>query len=130
MSLSLKQRQTLQRLIEARSRALAEELRSDAERAREETYGALAGPVTDEADAAVADLLSDIDNAELSRDLAELRALEAANARLANGTYGRCVDCDADIGFARLKAQPGALRCVDCQRVHEKTYSHAQEAKL
>jgi RNA polymerase-binding transcription factor DksA len=130
MSLTQKQLETLQGLIEARSRALADELRGDAERAREETYGALAGPVTDNGDAAVADLLSDIDNAELSRDLAELRALEAAKARLAEGSYGRCADCEADIGFARLKAQPGALRCVDCQRVHEKTFAHAQEAKL
>jgi len=130
MSLSKKQLDTLQGLIEARSRALADELRGDADRAREETYGALAGPVTDDGDAAVADLLSDLDQAELSRDLTELRALEAARLRLADGSYGRCEDCDADIGFARLKVQPGALRCIDCQRVHEKTFAHPQETKL
>ncbi len=130
MPLSTQQLDTLRRLVDARSRALADELRGDAARAREETFGELAGPVTDEADAAVADLLSDLDNAELSRDLAELRQLEAARVRLAEGSYGTCTDCDAEIDYARLSAQPGAARCIDCQRVHEKTFAHAQEAKL
>lgn len=130
MTLSSKQLEILRRQIDARRRALVEELRGDADRAREETFGALAGPVADEGDASVADLLADLDNAELSRDLAELRDLEAARARLADGRYGSCADCEADIGFERLSAQPAASRCIDCQRVHEKTFAHAQEAKL
>ena len=130
MTLTSQQMQTLRRSIAARMRALADELRGDAERAREESYGALAGPVTDEADASVADMLSDLDNAELSRDLAELRGLEAARSRMAAGSYGACADCGEDIPFARLSAEPGALRCIACQRVHEKTYAHAGEPKL
>lgn len=116
--------------IERRRLALVEELRGDAARAREESYGALAGPVTDTADQAVADLLSDLDNAELSRDLVELRALEAARGRLAQGNYGVCADCGDDIPFERLSAEPAALRCVACQRVHEKTFAGPREPKL
>ena len=54
----------------------------NAARAREETFGELAGPVTDPGDRAVADLLSDLDHAEVSRDVAELRAIDAANPQL------------------------------------------------
>ena len=130
MALSSKQLETLRSAIDKRCAALAEELRGDAARSREETFGALAGPVTDPADEAVADLLSDLDNAELSRDLAELRALEEARARLATGAFGTCPDCGDEIPFGRLSAQPAALRCIDCQRLHEKTFAHEDSPKL
>lgn len=130
MTLSNEQRETLRSVIEKRCAALADELRGDAERLREETFGALAGPVTDPADEAVADLLSDLDNAELSRDLAELRALEAARSRLATEAFGVCPDCSGEIPFGRLSVQPAALRCIDCQRLHEKTFAHEDSPKL
>jgi DnaK suppressor protein len=130
MGLSKKQLELQGHAIESRRLALAEELRGDAARSREESYGALAGPVTDTADEAVADLLADLDNAELSRDLAELRALEAARERLAQGGYGVCAKCGDDIPFQRLSAEPAALRCIACQRVHEKTFAHPREPKL
>lgn len=130
MALTKQQLQTVRRAIDARHRALAEELRGDAARSREETFGAIAGTVTDTADESVADLLSDLNNAELSRDLAGLSALEEARSRLAKGVFGVCADCDVDIPFERLSAQPTALRCIDCQRVHEKTFAHPNEPKL
>jgi len=130
MPLTTEQRETLRRAIENRCAALAEELRGDAERSREETFSALAGPVTDPADEAAADLLSDLDNAELSRDLVDLRALEQARARLPTEAFGICPDCGAEIPFARLSVQPAALRCIDCQRLHEKTYAHSENPKL
>ena len=130
MGLSQQQLETLRSAIERRRGALVEELRRDAARAREESYGALAGPVTDTADEAVADLLADLDNAELSRDLGELRALEAARERLAQGAYGTCAHCGGEIAFERLSAEPAALRCIACQRVHEKTFARAREPRL
>ena len=130
MSLSTEQLETVRRAIETRCTALAEELRDDSARTREVTFGALAGPVTDTADEAMADLLADMYNAELSRDLAELRALEAARTRLTQGEYGLCADCGADIAFERLSVQPAALRCVDCQSRHERTFAHPEEPKL
>ena len=59
----------------------------------------------------------------MGRDLSELRALEAARARLADGSYGICAECAAAIW---RRAPACALpRCasVDCQRVHEKTFA-------
>jgi len=89
---------------------LAVESRGDAERSSKETFAALAGPVPDTGDAAVADLISDIDHAELARDMAELREVEAALARLAAGRYGLCSDCNDEIPAERLRVQPVALR--------------------
>jgi len=130
MTLSSQQLETLRAAIERRCSALADELRGDAARSREETFGALAGPVTDPADESVAALLSDLDNAELSRDLAELRALEEARSRLATDEFGMCPDCGGEIPFGRLSVQPAALRCIDCQRLHEKTFAHEHHPKL
>ena len=92
------QRNELRRSLERRRETLLEELKRDAARARDERFIELAGTVTDRGDESVADLLADLDEAELTRDLAELRDIEAA------------------------RAEPAAARCVECQRRHEKTY--------
>jgi RNA polymerase-binding protein DksA len=120
----------LQRIMKERHQSLLTEIRGEVARSRDETYGDIAGPVPDTGDEAVADLLSDLDNAEVSRDLQELRELEAAQTRIAGGTYGGCAKCGATIAFERLRAYPVAIRCIDCQRVHEKTYAHASEPTL
>jgi len=39
--------------------------------------------------------------------------------RLANGEYGRCLECDEEIGETRLEALPWALLCRDCQEQRE-----------
>jgi DnaK suppressor protein len=57
-----------------------------------------------------------------TRDLANaLRAVEAAQARLAAGAYGRCVDCGQPIPAARLEARPTAERCIRCEERRERT---------
>ncbi len=50
-----------------------------------------------------------------------LREVDEALARLAAGSYGRCVDCGARIPEARLEARPQAARCIDCQRRVERS---------
>ena len=52
-------------------------------------------------------------------ELRELARISQALARLSNGKYGLCTDCGADIPFERLKAEPWAQRCVDCEAAHE-----------
>ena len=61
---------------------------------------------------------------EQQRDLAlrdrneqQLVAVEAALARLDDGTYGRCVRCGHPIAPERLDALPWAAHCIDCQRI-------------
>ncbi len=43
-----------------------------------------------------------------------LTQIDAAMARLAEGSYGRCEDCGQLIGAARLAARPVATRCIGC----------------
>ena len=130
MALTPQQVKELRHRVLERRRQLAAEIRGDAERARGETYRELAGETHDSAEESVADLLADLDQAEMTRDLAELRDLEAARLRLAAGTYGTCVDCKGEIGYERLRANPAALRCVRCQALHEKTYAGTGAPKL
>lgn len=49
------------------------------------------------------------------REAAELLAIERALQRIADGSYGLCLQCGVRIPTARLHAQPTAERCVDCQ---------------
>ncbi|HZM35744.1 MAG TPA: TraR/DksA C4-type zinc finger protein [Burkholderiales bacterium] len=93
MPLTASQKERLARAIEARHRALEYEIRGDPP-----------------------------GEPETTRDVRELRALEAAQRRLAEGSYGICVDCGSDVGYERLAAEPDAARCIECQRRHEKTY--------
>jgi len=112
----------LRGLIDQRRNALLAELREDAARAREQPYSEHAGPAPDTGDESVASLFADLEQADVSRDLDEFRGLETARERIAGGEYGICVDCGGDIAFERLKATPSALRCIDCQSRHEKTF--------
>jgi DnaK suppressor protein len=53
----------------------------------------------------------------LARDLGQV---DEALERLANGTYGVCVDCGQRIAPERLAALPQAARCITCQRRSER----------
>jgi DnaK suppressor protein len=44
-----------------------------------------------------------------------LTRIEAALRRHGSEEYGLCVGCEEEIGYARLKAQPEAPFCIDCQ---------------
>ena len=46
--------------------------------------------------------------------LVEINRIQAALARMENGTYGICGECGADISEKRLKAVPYAAKCIDC----------------
>ena len=53
---------------------------------------------------------------------AELVAIDAALKRVADGSYGLCIQCGASIATARLHANPTALRCINCQADEEKLH--------
>lgn len=44
-----------------------------------------------------------------------LDEVDAALARVADGTYGTCADCGKDIGAARLEFRPESILCVECK---------------
>ena len=49
------------------------------------------------------------------RDRRVLADIDAAEARLATGTFGVCEMCTRPIPFARLRALPTARLCVSCE---------------
>jgi len=122
--LTREQTRTLQATLRARLAALRDLihehlLKSDEDRAR-----LLADRVRDEEDESVADLIVDLDLAEIDHDIEELRDVEAALERIREDAYGVCVGCRGAIPYERLAAYPTAKRCIRCQTVHEKTYAH------
>ena len=50
--------------------------------------------------------------------LRELRAIDAALARIEAGDYGICRICGGDISEARLTAVPTTTECKDCAQAH------------
>lgn len=75
-------------------------------------------------DWAQADAERDLTVALQERELQELNDIDAALSRLADGSYGACSDCGADIPEARLQANPLALRCIACQTRNENAHGH------
>ena len=111
--------------LEARLRAEQARLRAEiAQRLRGQDDPQAAGlasrpPETGD-DWAAADTLAEQDVALVSRELAELRQVEQALDRLAEGRYGACMTCSRPIPLPRLLAYPSATRCVACQSAQEK----------
>jgi DnaK suppressor protein len=83
---------------------------------------ALRNRLEDTNDWAVADEMAALDIAQVSRDVRELADVEAALARIADGSYGVCVDCGVPIPAARLAVNPSARRCIACQQKFEKDH--------
>jgi DnaK suppressor protein len=102
---------------------LRDETRAALPRSDNESYADIAGRVGDIGDQSLADLLLDVNLAEVTRDVLEIRAIEGALKRIALGTYGVCVSCGQPIERERLEAYPTANRCAACQRAHE--HDHA-----
>jgi RNA polymerase-binding transcription factor DksA len=75
--------------------------------------------VGDLADQADIEHQRDEENVAVLRDVRELRAIESAHQRIANGQGGICIDCGEAIDFSRLLVQPTAVRCVVCQAAAE-----------
>lgn len=96
------------------------DIQQELEKYRGQQFQDLINQNADPDDVAVADLLIDLNIAEISRDVGELRDIQQALEHINKGTYGTCIDCGEPIAVARLQAAPEALRCVDCQTRAEK----------
>lgn len=122
-NLSSEQLSYLKQLLDKRE----QELRADLHREVNERdeYLDVATEAPDPGDSSFANLSVDLGNAAVTRDLTELRAVEAARLRMENGVYGDCVSCETEIPYERLKVQPAAERCAPCQELYEKTHGDA-----
>lgn len=80
-------------------------------------------PIAESGDESVADEEEDRNLAMIGRDVVELRDIDDALARMADGTYGTCIDCGCEIPLARLHAAPTARRCIRDQEIYERTHA-------
>lgn len=101
----------------------ATDLRADLGRERDELRSRLAS-LTKDGDAALDFDENFADSGQVAAEQGEnltlaaslqdqLADVEAALARLDDGTYGRCVVCDEAIPEARLEAMPAARTCIE-----------------
>lgn len=125
MALNSAARNELIALIDLEMARLRAEVEQGVQTGRDSTFAAMTGEAADDGDHSVADLLTDVEIAEVKRDMQAIEALEAARGRLLSGLGGTCVDCEEDIAPARLRANPAAQRCRDCQEQYEATHGTA-----
>lgn len=109
-------------LLRQRRTVMLEDIRRELEKHEDQQFTDLIQQGADPDDRSIADLLVDLNLAEVSRDLDELRAIEYALARIRAGSYGICRACGEPIPEERLEAIPETPLCIDCQ-------SRAEEAR-
>lgn len=114
------QLQSLQKQLDEREAELREQVRV-AKASLTERPAAEARHVQDPGEDAEERFRQGLEHVDLQRDLEELREIENARERIADGSYGECVDCGLPIPVERLKAQPIAMRCIACQTKFEQT---------
>ncbi len=131
MALTQEQLARITKELEGVYEALLEDIRNGQDANGNTKIAELLGRVpADSADVSVADALADLNVELIDRHVHGLRDVEAARQRIADGSFGLCVDCEADVGFERLLAYPTARRCLPCQEKREKMFAHKGTPRL
>lgn len=121
--LNNKQLSTIRKVLEQRNQQLRTEVQEEVITRDTQHFEDLAGSVADEGDASVAGMVTDLSTARMDRQIHEIRNIEEAMERIADGSYGLCAVCDKEIKYERLLAYPTATRCIECQSQYEKTFA-------
>ena len=109
----------LKQKLDDRFYQLREEIRLELLKSDDQQFIDLAGRVHDREEESVADMLVDLQLSSIDRHIQEVRDIDAALIRIAEGSYGICLDCEDPISFDRLAVHPTAKRCSKCQTEHE-----------
>lgn len=103
-------------------REIQNQIRAAGPQLERESFAELAGSVYDAGDESVANMIEELSHTHMERYARELRQIQKARRRLADGEINECVDCGDDIGYPRLRAYPIATRCIYCQTQYERTF--------
>jgi RNA polymerase-binding transcription factor DksA len=120
MSLTRTQSQALKQLMDDRADQVLQNIRNTLPKPADETTLERTGVSQDEVDDATTNAEEHLNHTMHRHYVGELRLIDAARERVDKGLIDCCVDCGNEIGYARLHAQPVAVRCVDCQEVYER----------
>ena len=122
------QTETCKQLLIERREQLRDEIRQELIQQGDEHYIDLAGTVHDLEEQSLANLLVDVNLADVHRHIEEDREIDAALSRIDAASYGICDDCNEPIPLTRLQANPAAIRCQPCQKhfeqMHQTTEVH------
>jgi RNA polymerase-binding protein DksA len=113
-------------LLQAERRQLLEEVRDKIAASGEGMGFVNQSKITD--DEGLSDATAEVEVTLVMRESQELQEIDAALARIADGSYGSCFDCGGDIDQARLKANPAARRCLPCQEKYERAQGPLRSA--
>jgi DnaK suppressor protein len=91
--------------LEQKERLLAEEAK--AEKTEIEVSG-------DETDMVQANILGAAAEAIYNRRLEQIKKIDRALQRIADGVFGECQECGEDVEEKRLYARPEASTCISC----------------
>ena len=122
MALTSTQRSELESKLDRLGRELRHQIREAVPQMAGQSFTDLAGSVYDAGDEATATMIEELSHTQLGRHVRELRLIERALERLAEGEIDECVQCGDEIGYRRLHAVPVATRCIHCQTRHERTF--------
>lgn len=84
----------------------------------------------DDGDWSVLDLSEDVNFKRLAAHRERLIKIDAALAKLREGTYWICEECGEPINIERLKVMPFAIYCKDCQEKKEEMEKIGSEDEL
>ncbi len=110
-------------LLSERRRALIDEIHVQLKQAGDVETISLLNQRASTDDKSVADVLADRDISMVTRDVAEPRDLEAVRARMADGSYGICIDCGRAIAQKRRLPNGQTLHCLS-DRLREAAPGH------
>lgn len=110
-----------QRIVEFRQLLLDEktQIMQNARRTLTEEMTVDVDDLPDEMDLASSDSNQALAFRLRGRERQLLDKIESALGRLRSGDYWRCQDCDAWIGFRRLRARPVTSLCIICKERRE-----------
>jgi DnaK suppressor protein len=106
--MDVKVAQSFRKTLLAERARLVEDLGEAIELPDQMTYGSQAAAASQ-----VFDQQRDL--ALRERTMQHLAQVDAALARLDEGTFGQCIRCHQPIAPARLEALPWAAHCIECQ---------------
>ena len=109
----------LRRQLEARERELRRKIVEERNRVQDEAQSEL-DSVGDIVDRAFLNTQVTMERDLIDRCVTQLDEIARTRDRIANGDVGICIDCHEPIEGGRLKANPVASRCTECQMVREK----------
>ncbi len=129
--LSKQELQAIREALESKREHLLKQVGAALEESGKTQYTEILGRSSgDSSDEALAVTLGDLSAARLDHEIRQLRELDRAREHIKTAGFGVCVDCEAPIPVARLKANPAAIRCIACQEVHERTFAGQEHGSM